>query len=439
MNQSTHQFVFACRYIFEVKNYIEVRMKSVTPPIVSSFNQSGVGLPIVDKSQSAAQSNSHVPRLTLAHISGPPALTPRLGIEKPMCTGAVFDPRAWLRGGEAMGATNAFAQFVDKQVIHRLTGKFLLSSSQQEHDTAVVEQINKLMFSKVSKLPASLEEDFGSHPKTMEREAAHSRYIRIFIHKSKLPQQARELCESMTPEQRLVGLVYLSAIDKGMEWTKSQYPDIFPHIEWFARKYLAEADKDEKQYYRSSNLPESFKEGARVRPLTDERIPLGPKFVRHPISALMLGEFRRVFSPEEQVKVDEHFHRRNMASRPKLVQQMRDGKRQITSLPGGVTKTVYATPIQVELYADKTQTMNRDFATKLQDGDTFLTTQGRVTQYSYQGKDVYVVEYNNFKASTDTWRFLVARAIPIGDAGETYTPEIQSFATAEKMALEALA
>ena len=188
------------------------------------------------------------------------------------------------------GSSFDLAKWVDNYIIHPTTGSFFLGCTQLEHDQIVINKIDKFLYKKMELVPEYLEMAFGPDAEVVEREAAHSRAIRIFIDKSKIPQEAVTLAMSFSEEQKRVGLAYLSAIDRGFPMTRRLHPYYFNRIEVFAKDFIAKADQAEKEFYRLKELPESFVEKARVRPRNPlERIPLGPKFYRHPVTSLTLA------------------------------------------------------------------------------------------------------------------------------------------------------
>ncbi len=299
-------------------------------------------------------------------------------------------------------------------------------NDQAAKDKQLIQRINTMIQNKMGSLASFLEKDFGTPPNAIEREAAHSYWVRVFIYETQIPGDTQKLIETLSDDERKLALAYLSAVDQGREFSKSKYPEHFERVKGFAEEFLKEADEAEKAHYAAMQAPtpSSLIEGNRVRPIdAHERINLGPKFRRHPVTALMLAEFRRDQFPRAQKGVDFHFHSFNMQSRPKVIESMKQGPKTVTE-EGSVTVTAYERPVQVEFYPTRKMTKEPSYLNDIQ-GAGALTTQAMVTEYRFEdGTTAYMVRYKDYKASPVAEKYLVSKVIPIGDAGEEYEAEL---------------
>ncbi len=296
-------------------------------------------------------------------------------------------------------------------------------ASQAESDRALIERINSIIYDKMAALPSYLEKDFaGDPPVGVEREAVHSRWVRVFIYNSQLPRETGEFIQTLSEDQRRVGLAYLSSIDQGGIVASTKYKGYQERVAVFARDFIAKADEDEKKFYAEKRLPvsETLVEGNRTRPFDKgAKIPLGPKFHRHPITALMLAEFRRDLFPAAQEKVDGHFHSFNMQSRPGEIVKMRAGEKSVVQTETA-TVTSFVKTVQIEFYPNRKSTDAPSYLTSIQ-GEGTLTTHGQVNQYDFaNGKTLYLIKYEDYKDSSVREKYLVSSTIPIGAPGETY-------------------
>ncbi len=310
---------------------------------------------------------------------------------------------------------------------------------QQFEDEEFIDRINTIIYEKMRNLPSYLEKDFGEQPRAKERDAAHSLWIRVFIRHSNLPNEMQALIKTLTEDQRKVGIAYLSAIDQGEERgiARTKYSKQYVRVEKFVREFIAKADQDEKDFYaaKGRSTPESFVEGSRTRPKSvDQIVDLGPKFWRHPVTALMLAEFRRDLCPPAQKEVDKHFHNANMESRPTVVTKMYQGKQLAVKVDFG-TITEYCTPIQVEFFPDRLVTEQPSYYSHIQ-GEGALTTQGVVKKYEFNtGNVAYLIKYIDYKEPEMPEKYLVSNVIPLGVPGDRYHANLD-LSTAESKILE---
>ena len=182
-------------------------------------------------------------------------------------------------------------------------------------------------------------------------------------------------------------------------------------------------DQKEKEFYssREESLPGYFKEGGRFRPKNASTLTrLSPKIEFHPVTSLMLGEIRRYLEPDQQLKVDEHFHKANMESRTKLVSKMMSASGSIEEIDQ-FTVTHFSEKVQIEFYPHKNRTDVLSYLNSAQ-GEGALTTTGDIMRYELDGKSIFLAKYHNYK--TDQERYLVAKTIPIGKQGEEYSAEL---------------
>ena len=143
-----------------------------------------------------------------------------------------------------------------------------------------------------------------------------------------------------------------------------------------------------------------------------------------------------VLEPDQQEVVDTHFHRMNMRSRPVLIQEMKESVKQVEEFSDG-KKIAYKKGVQIEFYTDRMKTTKRNFSNSIQNGGSFLTTEGIVTEYIFDnGKSLYLIEYLNYKSKEGKTRYLVSDTIPIGDDYEEYVPEIETYEHAEILVKE---
>jgi len=327
---------------------------------------------------------------------------------------------------------------LDEWIYFPATGKYALGVSQRTHDQQLISRINNIISTKMKMLPSFLEKDFsGTPPQAIEREAAHSFWVRVFIYNSQIPAETQKFIETMNEDQKRVALAYLSAIDQGRDFSRSKYSEYYPRIEHFANEFISQADRDEQAYYETSGLlvPDTLVNGNRVRPMDGaQRIQLGPKFHRHPVTALMLAEFRRDLLPRAQKGIDTHFHLRNMQSRPEEIMKMKEGPKTTTQV-GSATVTTYAMPVQIEFFPNRKITEQPSYLTDIQGAGT-LTTHGLVKEYSFENsRPLYLIQYRDYKTTPMTEKYLVSETIPIGAAGETYEAELD-FESAQFKILE---
>ncbi len=327
---------------------------------------------------------------------------------------------------------------LDEWIHFPITGRYALRTSQQAHDQQLIDRINNIIYAKLKMVPFVFEKAFsGMPPRAIEREAAHSYGIRVFIEESQIPAETEKFIETLNEDQKWVALAYLSTIDQGKGISKSKYPQYYARIEHLANEFIEKADHDERAYYDAKRLPvpDTLVDGNRVRPMDGrQRINLGPKVHRHPITSLMLGEFRRALLPQAQEMVDAHFHKLNMQSRPQEIAKMKEGPKTTTQV-GLATITIYDTPVQVEFFLDRKVTEQPSYLTNIQGAGT-LTTEGLVREYSFEnGKSIYLIQYKNYKTTPTTEKYLVSEIIPIGASGEKYEAELD-LVSAEAKILE---
>lgn len=332
--------------------------------------------------------------------------------------------RGWM--ATACSRLQDLATCLDRRVCFPITGRYALAATQQSEDRQLIDRIDRMIYDEMKHLPSYLESDFpGNPPHAVEREAAHSYWVRVFIHRSQIPAKAQEFIKTLNDDQKRVALAYLTAIDKGsvVETKYAQYVD---RIAPFKERFLEKADRDERAYYDAKRLPtpDTLIDGNPVRPRDgSQRINLGPKFMRHPVTALVLAEFRRELFPGAQRGVDAHFHFFNMDSRPKVIAKMKEGPKTVERVDGAIVKT-YELPVQVEFFPNRKITERPSYLTDIQ-GAGALTTQAHVKEFRFaNGETVYLIRYQNYKTFPTTEKYMVSRTIPIGDAGEQYEAEL---------------
>ncbi|USE35841.1 hypothetical protein [Endozoicomonas sp. SCSIO W0465] len=314
--------------------------------------------------------------------------------------------------------------WLDSMLAYYVTGKHILRSSEAKDDCRIIGCVNDFINKKVQTVPGYFEKSFNvKNAEIFERDAAHSFWIRVFIQKEAVPQQTQEMIEKLSYDQKMLVFVYLKCLDMGEACTKSKYPEYYDRVKPYYHDFVKTVDQKEKAFYasREESLPGYFKDGGRFRPKNASTLTrLSPKIEFHPITSLMLGEVRRNLEPDQQLKIDEHFHKANMESRPKLVDKM-------ISTGGSVEKidqysvTHFSKKVQIEFYPHKNKTDVLSYLNSAQ-GEGALTTTGDIKLYELEGKSVYLVKYHNYK--TDQDRYLVANAIPIGKQGEEYRAEL---------------
>ena len=327
-------------------------------------------------------------------------------------------------GTQAFANWTNFCASVDQHVVYKLTGKHYLCSS-RTHDSFLIEKINRYINSKILEVPSYFEAAFKDS-NIVERQAAHSLMIRIFIHNTNIPAETGALLGSLNADQKEVGLAYLSAIDQGSSFASQKYGLQYSRIKGFAEAFIFEADQAEIAFHQLNNqsLPVHFTPGNRVRPLDPrQEINLGPKVVRHAVTSLMLGEFRRSLYPKAQQSVDFHFHGLNQISRPELIKEMQEGPYSKVKFDRGKIFK-FEKRVQIEFYPDKTLTDLESFHGNIQGAGT-LTTEGLVSKYIFDnGNIAYLIKYLNYKTVPKSYKYLVSDSIPVGRKGETYYPEL---------------
>lgn len=314
--------------------------------------------------------------------------------------------------------------WLDSTLAYYVTGKHILRSSEAEDDRKIIGLINDFINKKVQKVPGYFEKAFNKkNAEVFERDAAHSFWIRVFIQKEAVPQETQKMIDTLNYDQKMLVFAYLKCLDMGEGCVKSKYPEYYERVKPYYKDFVKMVDQKEKEFYssREESLPGYFKEGGRFRPKNASTLTrLSPKIEFHPITSLMLGEIRRYLEPDQQLKVDEHFHKANMESRTKLVSKMMSASGSIEEIDQ-FTVTHFSEKVQIEFYPHKNRTDVLSYLNSVQ-GEGALTTTGDIKQYELDGKSIFLIKYHNYK--TDQERYLVAKTIPIGKQGEEYRAEL---------------
>lgn len=325
----------------------------------------------------------------------------------------------------------------DSTLAYYVTGKHLLRSSESEDDRRVIGVLNNFIDRKTQTVPQYFEKEFGDkHAKVFERNAAHSYWIRVFIEKEGVPKETQELISGLSQDQTKLAFAYLKCLDMGGGCVKSKYPEYYKRVQPYSQDFMASMDKKEKAFYEKTEepLPSYFKDGGKLRPKSTTTLThLSPKISHHPVTSLMLGEFRRAVEPDQQLQIDAHFHKANMASRPRLLKEMFEKGGSVENIDG-VLVTNFSKGVQIEFYPDRKKTDVLSYLNSSQ-GEGALTTQGEITQFEMQDKHVYLIKYHNYK--TNQTCYLVSYSIPIGMQGEEYCAEMD-FDSAMSMVKEKL-
>jgi len=307
--------------------------------------------------------------------------------------------------------------------------------AQKETDSALIRRLDEFSDQELKLVPFYFDQAFSTKERIRERDAAHSSWIRRFIHVSQIPQKTVKIIKTLSEDQIHIGLAYLSAIDQGTAVSKREYPAYFDRIEKYAQRFIDSAGSVEKATHAPGWTDES--EGRGMRPISGSHLqdPSSPRLQRHAVISLMLGEFRRSLHPEKHVKVDEHFYKLNQASRPGLIAKMKAGNKEIRNKEFGAVIT-YEMAVQIEFFPKRIKTEKESFKDGFIQGEGILTTDGWVTEYSFKsGKIAYLIKYLDYKQEPEEERYLVSDVIPIGVVNEQYSAEL-TLDEAEKLILE---